>query len=110
MKRICICLAFVILFAAFADAAVSSAHAQSKSMTGTVTDYWVNNKGTSESITIKVGGKEYTAYITRPDLKLARVVGEVREVGKVVRIYYTRIVDGNELRATRMEEVKKPRR
>jgi hypothetical protein len=106
MKRIVIALAFVML-------TVGSAYGQSKSVTGTVVERWLNNKGTSESITVKVGSKLYAAYITRPDLRQPRIVGTVNEVGRVVRVYYTRIVtsqdNDGELRATRIAEIKKSR-
>lgn len=96
-------LIFLVYFISLA----SVSYSQTKSITGTVVDYWVNNKGTSESITVKVGSNEYTAYITRPDLRQPRIIGNVNQVGKTVRIYYTSVVNG-ELKATKIEEVKKP--
>lgn len=88
--------------------------AQTKSVNGTVVDYWVNNNGTSEMITVKVGSKRYEVFITRPDLRQPRIVGTVNEIGRVVRVYYTSIVrsedaDG-ELRATRIVEIKKSKK
>lgn len=89
---------------------VGQVSAQTKSVTGTVVDHWINNRGTSESVTVTVGSKRYEVFITRPDLRQPQIAGTVNEVGRVVRVYYTKIVgsqgsDG-ELRATKIVEVK----
>lgn len=84
-----------------------------KSMTGTVVDYSQGNKGNWETIDIKVGNKKYVVYILAMHRPTPRVVGTVSEVGRVVRVYYTRITksqgyDG-EVRASRIVEIKKSR-
>lgn len=102
MKRSVICLAFVLLF-------VGVTNAQTKSMTGTVIDYTVGNRGTWAGITIKVGNKKYFVYTDSTTLPTAKIVGKVDEVGRRVRVFYTKIgnspgYDG-ELSATRIVEI-----
>jgi len=99
MKRIVICLVFVLLF-------IGVTNAQTKSMTGTVVYYSTGASGNFEVIHVQVGNKQYEVYLFRKDLLTPRIVGTVTEVGRVVRVYYSKIV-GGELRATKIVEVKK---
>lgn len=104
MKRIVICLVFVLLF-------VGVANAQTKSMTGTVIDRSVGNSGKWAGISIKVGNKKYFVYTESVDSPTPRTVGIIDEVGRVVRVFYTKLVNSpgydGELRATKIVEVKK---
>ena len=104
MKRIVICLVFVLLFVGIVDA-------QTKSMTGIVTYYSVGNKGNWAGIDVEVGNKKYYVSVFGVDISTTKIVGTIDEVGRVVRVYYTKIVrlqgyDG-ELKATKIIEVKK---
>ncbi len=101
MKRIVICLVLVLLLVGFVNA-------QTKSLTGTVVSYSTGASGNFEVIEVQVGNKKYEVYLFRKDLPEPKTVGTVNEVGRVVRVYYSKIVDG-ELRATRIVEVKKPK-
>lgn len=102
VKKTVLCLALVLLF-------VGVAHAQTKSMTGTVIDYTVGNRGTWAGITIKVGNKKYFIYTESIESPAPKVVGKVDEVGRTVQVFYTRVVNSTgldgELRATRIVEV-----
>ena len=105
MKRIVICLVFMLLF-------VGVATAQTKTMTGTVID---NPRGMYKwaAIVIKVGDKKYFVYTESGDLPTPRTSGVIDEVGRRVRVIYTKIVNSpgydGELRATKIVEVKKSR-
>ncbi|MGB7208646.1 MAG: hypothetical protein WBD27_08300 [Pyrinomonadaceae bacterium] len=103
MRKIVICLACVIML-------VSLVEAQTKSLTGTVIDYSQGNRGNWEAITIKVGSKKYLVYTLATHLPTPRTVGTVTGVGRVVRVYYTRIVKAqgydDELRAARIVEIR----
>ncbi len=101
MRKIAICLVLAVLF-------VGVANAQTKSMTGTVVYYSTGASGNFEVIHVQVGNKQYEVYLFRKDLPTPRIVGTVIEVGRVVRVYYSKIADG-ELRATKIVEVKKPK-
>lgn len=85
------------------------ANAQAKSMTGTVIDYSVGNRGTWAGITIKVGNKKYFVSTWSTESPTPKIVGKVDEVGRSVQVFYTRIVNSpgfdGELRATRIVEV-----
>jgi len=109
MKKIVICLVFVVLFVGFANA-------QTKSVTGKVVDVDSGASGRFEVMTIIVGGKKYSFYTfsangkksDNPKLIYASGVGEI--VGKTVRVYYSHIEragDDYELTATKVVEVKK---
>ena len=98
MRVVVICLVFVLL--------VGTAHAQTKSLTGTIVYHSTGASGNFEIIEVQVGNKKYGVYLFRKDLPTPRIVGTVNEVGRVVRIHYSKIVDG-ELRATKIVEVKK---
>jgi hypothetical protein len=102
MKKFVICLVFVVLFVGFANA-------QTKSVTGTVVYYTSGASGNFEIIEVQVGNRKYEVYLFRKDLPSPKIVGTVNEVGRVVRIYYSKIV-GGELRATRVVEVRKARK
>ena len=104
MKRIVICLVFVLLFLGFANA-------QTNSVTGTVVDYTVGNSGKWAGIDLKVGNKKYFVYTESANLPTPKIVGKVDEVGRTVQVFYTRIVKGQpgydgELRATKIVEIK----
>lgn len=101
MKKIMICLVFVLLFAGFANS-------QTKSMTGTVVFHSTGASGNFEVIEVQVGSKKYEVYLFRKDLPEPKIVGTVAEVGRRVQIFYTKIVNG-EVRATKIVEVKKSR-
>lgn len=102
MKRTVICLALMLLF-------VGVANAQTKSMTGTVIDYSVGNRGTWAGITIKVADKKYFVYTDSTESPTPQIAGKVDEVGRTVQVFYTRIINSpgldGELRATRIVEV-----
>lgn len=100
MKSFVICLVFVLLF-------VVSANSQTKSVIGKVVNYSTGASGNFEVIEVQVGDKTYEVYLFRKDLTSPKIVGKVTEVGRTVQVFYTRIVDGGELRATRVVEVKK---
>lgn len=99
MNRIVICLVFVLLL-------IGVVNAQTKSMTGTVVYHSTGASGNFEVIEVQFGNKKYEVYLFRKDLPEPRTVGTVTEVGRVVRIYYSKIVNG-ELRATKIVEIKK---
>jgi hypothetical protein len=110
MKGTLICLVIVLLF-------VSSANAQTKTMTGTVVDVEYGNRWAS--IIVKVGNKKFyiqtssAASPADPNQEVAptpRIVGKVEEVGRKVQIFYTRIDNSSEfdgeVRATKIVEIK----
>ncbi len=106
MKKIVICLVLMLFF-------VGLSNAQTKTMIGTVVRYEGGNRW--GGIVVKVGKKEYfiqtfsVAAPADPKQEVAptpKIIGNVEEAGKTVRIYYTRI-KGNEVRATKIVEVKK---
>jgi hypothetical protein len=103
MKGIVLYLVFVLLF-------IGVANAQTKRMTGTVVDRQVGNSGKWAGIDIKVGSKKYFVYTEAVDLPTPKTVGKI-EVGRVVRVFYTKIVNSpgydGELRATKIVEVRK---
>ncbi|HQU84320.1 MAG TPA: hypothetical protein PKY59_14380 [Pyrinomonadaceae bacterium] len=107
MKKIVICLVFVLLFVGFANS-------QTKSMTGTVAYYTSGASGNFEIIELEVGNKKYEVYLFRKDLPTPRIVGTVTEVGRTVKVFYTKIVKSQgyagELRATKVVEIKKSKR
>ena len=107
MKKIVICLAFVLLL-------VGLSNAQTKTMTGTVVRYESGNKW--GYIVVKVGKKEYSiqtfsaAAPADPNQEVAytpKIIGNVEEVGRTVKIFYTRISNDGEVQATKIVEVKK---
>lgn len=107
MKKILLMMLLLGAFAMFATVV----EGQTRSVTGIVVDYWMNNKGTSEAINVKIGPKTYIVYITRPDLPQPKTIGKVTQVGSRARILHTGIVlegeaDGR-LKATRIVEVKR---
>jgi hypothetical protein len=103
MKRIVICLVFVLLF-------VGVANGQTKTMTGTVIE---TPKGMYAwaAIVIKVGNKKYYVPTLGADVNTQKTVGTIDEVGRVVRVFYTKIVNSRgydgEVKATKIVEVKK---
>lgn len=92
MKKIVICLAFVLF-------SVGIANAQ-KSVTGTVMDY----NADWQTIDVRVGNTSYivftvaakgcrtTACKSSANFPAPKIVGNVTGVGRKVRIYYTRII------------------
>jgi len=100
MKKFMICLVFVLLFASFT-------YSQTKSLVGTVVYYSTGASGNFEVIEVQVGNKKYEVYLFRKDLPSPKIFGNVTEVGRTVQIFYTKIVDGGEVRATKIVEVKK---
>lgn len=107
MKKILICLILVLLFAFVANA-------QTKSMTGTVVDTEMGMYKWG-AIIVQVGNKRYFVY-TFCGLQATycnpKIVGKVDEVGRKVKVYYSRIVRSSEgydgeVRAIRIVEVKK---
>lgn len=107
MKRIVICLVFMLLLF------VGVTNAQTKTVTGTVVD---NPRGMYKwaAIVIKVGDKKYFVYTESGDLPTPRTSGVIDEVGRRVRVFYTKVVNSpgydGELRATKIVEIKKTRR
>lgn len=123
MKRLVICLVFGLLLAC----AVS---AQSKSVTGTVTDYdasWktitvnvgrllpkgnYNANGSRSFVvfTVAVRGRGNKKCTSSVNYRAPKIVGNIKNTGRTVRIYYTRIDDehgfGYILRATKIVEVR----
>lgn len=104
--------ASVILFFAF----VGTSNAQTKSMIGTVVDVESGNRWAS--IVVKVGNQKYSiqthsvAAPADPNQEVVptpKITGRVEEVGRTVKIFYTKIVNG-EVRATRIVEIKKSKR
>jgi hypothetical protein len=104
MKGIVICCVVVLLF-------VGVANAQTKTMTGTVIDAprgmykWA-------AIVIEVGNKKYFVATESTDpTPNPKTVGRIDEVGRVVQVFYTKIVNmrgyDGEVRATKIVEVKK---
>ncbi len=96
-------MVFVLLF-------VWAANAQTKSVTGTVINIDSGASGRFEILTIKVGSKEYSTYKFSANGQKAynpKVVGNI-DVGTTVRVYYTKVVNG-ELKATRIVEIRKSR-
>lgn len=95
---------------------VGTFNAQSKSMTGKVTNFDSGASGRFGIITVIVGGKEYFAYTESANGEKSynpKVTGDVTTVGKTVRIYYSRFVrENNDLRiiATRIVEFKQPKK
>lgn len=105
MKKTIICFALFVLLA-------SVSNAQTKSVTGKVVNLDTGASGRFSIITIKVGSKEYSAYTFSANGEKSHnptTVGDVNTVGKTVRVYYTKIV-GNELRATKIVEIKKSKK
>lgn len=112
MKRIGFCLVFVLLF-------VWAANAQTKSVTGTVTDYDASWK----TITLKVDQRSYVVFTVTSQgcrteackssvtYSAPEIIGNVTKIGQTVRVEYTRIDSehgfGYILRAIRIVEVKK---
>jgi hypothetical protein len=105
VKRILICLVFML-------SCVGVANAQTKTMTGTVID---NPRGMYKwaAIVIKVGDKKYFVYTESGDLPTPKTSGVIDEVGRRVRVFYTKAVNSpgydGELRATKIIEIKKTR-
>lgn len=104
MRKILICLVFVLLF-------VGIAHSQTKSVIGKVVYQSTGASGNFHIIEIQAGNKRYEVYLFRKDLPEPKIIGTVDEVGRTVQVFYTKIVksqgvDG-ELRATKIVEVKK---
>ena len=104
MKRIVICLVFVLLF-------VGVVNAQTKSMTGTVIERPMGMYAWA-AIVIKVGNKKYYVPTLGADvLPTLKTVGIMDEVGRRVQVFYTKIDNSSEydgeLRATKIVEVKK---
>lgn len=99
MKRIVICLVFVLLFVGFANA-------QTKSMTGTVVSV---EEGTWrwQAIVVKVGNEEYLVYTFSAEYAHPKIVGKVDEVGRMVQFFYTKIESDNGVFPTKIVEVKK---
>lgn len=105
MKKIVICLAFVLLFA-------GAFNAQTKTMTGRVIDYSQGTKGNWENITIKVGDKTYLVYLLTMDYPAAKTVGIVNKPGRIVKVFYTRNIArsgeyAGDVIATKVVEIKK---
>ncbi len=120
MKRTVICMFFVLLF-------VWSASAQTKSKTGTVTEYNLDYKtitvnigkalpkgnyeldGTSSYIAFTVAWGAYGCLPKKCKNPAPKIVGDVKTVGRKVRVYYTRIDSehgfGYILKATKIVEV-----
>jgi hypothetical protein len=67
--------------------------------------YSTGASGNFEVIEVQVGNKKYEIYLFRKDLRIPIMVGTVNEVGRVVRVYYSKIVDG-ELRQQRLPKSK----
>jgi len=104
MRMILVSIAFVFLF-------FSAANALSKSVVGTVDYYSVGNRGNWEAIDLVVGNKKYMVYLLGVNIPSPKIVGKVREVGRKVRVSYSRIVseqgyDGR-LVSNRVIEVKR---
>ena len=99
MKKITICLVVVFLL-------VGAAIAQTRSMTGKVVS---GEDGTwkYQTIVVKVGTKEYTVYTFSTLYPEPEIVGNVKEVGRTVQFFYTKIEKGNEVFPTKIVEVKK---
>lgn len=99
MKIIVICLVFVVLFVGFVNA-------QTKSMTGFVIS---GEEGTwkYQTIGVKVDNKEYVVYTFSTLYPEPKIVGNVKEVGRKVQLFYTKIENGNEIFPTKIIEVKK---
>lgn len=112
MKRFVIYLFFVLLFVGFVNA-------QTKTMTGTVVDVEYGNRWAG--IVVKVGNKKYyiqtssAASPADPNQEVAptpKIVGKVEEVGRTVRIFYTKIDNSSdgydgEVQAIKIVEIKK---
>jgi hypothetical protein len=102
MKRIVICLFFVVLLAGFVNA-------QTKTMTGTVVE---TPRGMYkwEAIVVKVGNKKYFVYTLSGNHPTPKIIGKVDEVGRTVQFFYTKIENGEydgEVFATKIVEIKK---
>ncbi|MEZ5428749.1 MAG: hypothetical protein R2747_21065 [Pyrinomonadaceae bacterium] len=101
MKRIAICLVFVLLLVGFVNS-------QTKSMTGTVVSV-DNGMYAWAAIVIKVGSKKYFVYTTCGDCN-PKIVGKVDEVGRRVQVFYTKIEKGEndgEIKPIKIVEIKK---
>lgn len=108
------CKTRILFLLSFLLVSMIAVRAQTKSVTGTVVSHSTGASGNFSVIELRVGSKNYEVYLFRKDVPSPRIVGTVDEAGRVVRIYYTRIVrsqgyDG-ELRATRIVEVKKSKK
>jgi hypothetical protein len=106
MKRTMICLALAVLF-------VGVASGQTRSLIGTVIDA---PKGMYAwaAIVIKVGNKKYYIPTLGKGVPTQRTKGVVDEVGRTVRVFYTKSTpksDGydSELKAIKIVEVKGPK-
>ena len=120
MKKIAICLAFVLLLGGIANA--------QKSVIGTVLDYNTDYKTITVNIgkSLRVSNKEldgtrsivvftraFGSYECTPKTckyPAPKIVGNVKGVGRKVRVYYTKIIEehgfGYILVATKIIEVK----
>ncbi len=94
-------------------ALVGTSNAQTKTMSGTVID---NPRGMYlwAAIVIQVGSRRYYVLTECGKCPNTKIVGTVDEIGRNVRISYTRILksqdyDG-EIRPTRIVEIKKARK
>lgn len=106
MKRIVMCLAFMMVL--FAGASL----AQTKTLTGTVVNYVEGNRGQWEAIDLKVGDKTYFVYISTTEYPSAKRSGAVTQAGSVVRVFYTRKVAtsgdyAGDVIATKIVEIRK---
>lgn len=102
MKKIVICLVFVLLL-------VGVGNAQPKTMTGTVVD---TEQGMYKwgGIVIEVGNKKYLVYTFSGSYPTPKTVGRIDEIGRTVKVFYTNIMKGfhdGEVIATKIIEVKK---
>lgn len=101
MNRIAIAMILLLL-------PTGATEAQTRSMTGTVVD---SQSGTYKwsAIVIQVGGKKYYVYTLSGVGRSPSTVGTVDEVGRTVRVYYTKVVSSpgydGELKATKIVEV-----
>lgn len=99
MRKIAICLVFVLLFVGFVNA-------QTKSMTGTVVSV---DPGTWrwQTINVKVNNQEFTVYTFSAEYAHPKIIGKVDEVGRTVQFFYRKIEPNNEVFPTKIVEVKK---
>lgn len=101
----------IVMYVVCAFLFVGVADAQTKSVVGTVVDYTVGNKGNWSTIDIKVGNKKYLVYTLSYDKPSPKIVGKVEEVGRTVRVFFTKMskresgYDG-ELHAVKIVEVR----
>ena len=107
MKRIVICLAFVMLLS-------GASFAQTKTLTGTVINYSQGNKGNWETIDVKTADKTYLVYILSVDYPAAKLSGTVKQAGRTVKVFYTRNIAksgdyAGDVIATKVVEIRKPK-